>query len=108
MGCICGPGKSPNRFPIGKGISVFTSAKSGYTFAGWYADAALNVPVNSVTLTGNVPVYAKWTPAETGSFTPPKIGDDSTSLWIMLLLVSAGVFIVPGTAVYMRKKRNDV
>jgi uncharacterized repeat protein (TIGR02543 family) len=38
-----------------------TTTRSDYTFAGWYSDAALTAKVTSVTLNGNMTVYAKWT-----------------------------------------------
>lgn len=34
--------------------------KPGFTFAGWYLDAALTKPVNQVTLTSDQTIYAKW------------------------------------------------
>jgi|GEM_PF-2326740 len=43
------------------GLASYRSARAGYTFAGWYADAALTAPVTSVTLTADMTVYAKWT-----------------------------------------------
>ncbi|MFB7139777.1 InlB B-repeat-containing protein [Gottfriedia sp. NPDC056225] len=42
-------------------INLPKPTKTGYTFAGWYKDASLKTPVgNSVTLTGNITLYAKW------------------------------------------------
>jgi uncharacterized repeat protein (TIGR02543 family) len=42
-------------------LSSYTTTREGYTFAGWYSDAALTVRVTSVSLTRNTEVYAKWT-----------------------------------------------
>jgi uncharacterized repeat protein (TIGR02543 family) len=42
-------------------LAAYTSSKAGYVFAGWCSDSALTKPVTSVTLTGSVTVYAKWT-----------------------------------------------
>jgi len=42
-------------------LSAYTPTRAGYLFAGWYSDAALTRRVTSVTLTGDVTVYAKWT-----------------------------------------------
>ncbi|PEJ60843.1 hypothetical protein CN692_01780 [Bacillus sp. AFS002410] len=42
-------------------INLPKPTKTGYTFAGWYKDATLKTAVgSSVTLTGNVTLYAKW------------------------------------------------
>lgn len=41
-------------------LSDYTTTREGYTFAGWYADEALTVPVTSVTLDASKTVYAKW------------------------------------------------
>lgn len=42
-------------------LTAYLPKKEGYTFAGWYADAALTKKVTSVKLTSNTTVYAKWT-----------------------------------------------
>lgn len=36
------------------------TTRNGYTFKGWYSDSALKNQVESVTLNGDVTVYAKW------------------------------------------------
>ena len=41
-------------------LAAFTPTRSGYTFAGWYADSALTERVTEVTLTGSRTVYAGW------------------------------------------------
>ena len=41
-------------------VTQYTSLRNGYRFVGWYADAALTIPVTSKTLTKNTTVYAKW------------------------------------------------
>ena len=44
----------------------YSPTRTGYTFAGWYADAALTTPVTGAqTITADVTYYAKWTPAAT-------------------------------------------
>ncbi len=45
-------------------VSLATPTKTGYTFAGWYRDAALKNKVTRVRKgsTGAVTLYAKWTP----------------------------------------------
>lgn len=42
-------------------LSAYTTTKSGYTFAGWYADQALTDSVTQVKLSKSMTVYAKWT-----------------------------------------------
>ena len=46
-------------------LSGYTTTKSGYTFDGWFSDAALNNSVTKVTVNSNLTVYAKWTAATT-------------------------------------------
>ncbi|PEJ58265.1 hypothetical protein CN692_08265 [Bacillus sp. AFS002410] len=42
-------------------VNLPKPTKTGYAFAGWYKDASLKTPVgNSVTLTNNITLYAKW------------------------------------------------
>ncbi|PFM79291.1 hypothetical protein COJ46_13435 [Bacillus sp. AFS077874] len=42
-------------------ISLPKPTRTGYTFVGWYTDAALKTPVGpTVTLTNNITLYAKW------------------------------------------------
>ncbi len=42
-------------------LDAYKPTREGYTFAGWYTDAALTDKVTSVELTKNMTVYAKWT-----------------------------------------------
>ena len=41
-------------------LASYVPTRAGYTFAGWYADAALTQGVTSVTMNQNATVYAKW------------------------------------------------
>ncbi|WP_129689302.1 InlB B-repeat-containing protein [Gottfriedia acidiceleris] len=42
-------------------VNLPKPARTGYAFAGWYKDATLKTPVgNSLKLTGNITLYAKW------------------------------------------------
>ncbi len=41
-------------------LSSYVPTRSGYTFDGWYKDAALTQQVTSVTLNTNTTLYAKW------------------------------------------------
>lgn len=41
-------------------LSQHTTEKTGYTFKGWYNDAALTKKVTSITLDSDKTVYAKW------------------------------------------------
>lgn len=42
-------------------LSAYHPTRKGYTFDGWYANAALTTKVDSVKLTKDTTVYAKWT-----------------------------------------------
>ena len=42
-------------------LSTYVPTRQGYTFGGWYGDAACTNRVTSVTMNSNVTVYAKWT-----------------------------------------------
>ena len=41
-------------------LAQYVPALEGYTFAGWYSDAALTKPVTEITLRGTKTVYAGW------------------------------------------------
>lgn len=41
-------------------LSQYVPARDGYSFAGWYADAALTQRIETVSLDADVTVYAKW------------------------------------------------
>ena len=81
----------------------------GYRFDGWK-------PAWSNTVTGNVTYVAQWTYVGGGSHyypntTPvppvtnmPTTGDNSTTLWLALLLVSGGM--LAGTVAFARKRRK--
>ena len=45
-------------------LGSYKPTRSGYTFEGWYADAALTISVKNVTLTSDMTVYAKWVEAD--------------------------------------------
>ena len=56
---------NPASYTYGTGVAGFTAAsKTGYTFEGWYSDASFTMPVASIsaTDTGDVTLYAKFTP----------------------------------------------
>lgn len=42
-------------------LSIYTTTKSGYSFGGWYKDAAKTIPVTSVVVYSNTTLYAGWT-----------------------------------------------
>lgn len=42
-------------------LSDYTPTRSGYTFNGWYSDSELTEKVESIELTEDTTVYAKWT-----------------------------------------------
>ena len=50
-------------------LSAYKPTREGYTFAGWFSDAALTAAVTAVTLTGDTDVYAGWTKNAVNPFT---------------------------------------
>lgn len=81
---------------------------NGYTFDGWYADAAFSAKFDfNTAITANTTVYAKWTKNSAAPTDPtsPQTGDNSHMfLWIVLLLVSSGALV--GTTVYGKKRKR--
>ena len=47
-------------------FEIFDISKEGYTFNGWYSDSAFGTQVTEIAkgTTGNIDLYAKWTPTE--------------------------------------------
>jgi len=74
--------------------------KGGYTFAGWYADAALTQAFDfSTAITEDITVYAEWSDN-------PKTGDAmDLSLWIGLVTLS--LFMGGAALVYEKKRRTE-
>ena len=55
------------------GLAIADPTKEGYTFGGWYLDADKTVEFTGITAetTGNITLYAEWTPNTTGpGYTP--------------------------------------
>ena len=82
--------------------------ESGYTFGGWYADAALSVKYDfNAAINADTTIYAKWT-KNAGSADPstPATGDNGLMfLWGTLLAISSGILI--GIAMYAIKRRHS-
>jgi len=77
--------------------------RSGYSFAGWYLDAALTVPYDFDTpVTGNIWLYAKWNPVSPGPGPNPPTGDEShPAVWLIPAAVSGCCL-----AIYCRRRRK--
>lgn len=47
-------------------FEIFDISKNGYSFLGWYSDSSFNTKVTEIAkgTTGNIDLYAKWTPIE--------------------------------------------
>ena len=82
------------------------STASGWTFKGWYTEAACTNAFDFATaITGDITLYAKWTQNSGGSPGSPQTGDSShLTLWLVLSAISAGGLI--GLTVYSRKRRK--
>ena len=52
----------PRRMPTARLVDLgsVTTARSGYTFAGWYSDASLGRRVSKFAITADTTVYAGW------------------------------------------------
>jgi uncharacterized repeat protein (TIGR02543 family) len=59
-------GANPPTYTIESGITFLDPSRTGYTFAGWYADADYSNPKSSISVGtyGDVTLYAKWTPID--------------------------------------------
>ena len=81
------------RFEAGTTVSLseYTPARTGYIFAGWYADEALTESVSSVIMNSDKIVYAKWTPVD--STTPQTSDHGGVLLWVALLCMSGGMLM---------------
>lgn len=62
-------------------LSKYTTAKSGFTFDGWYTDTALTSKVSEIKMTESTTVYAKWVTNASGSasYKPSIFGDEHTA-----------------------------
>lgn len=63
-------------------ITLKAPAKEGYTFDGWYTDAAMTNKITQITKdnTGNLTLYAKWTKNQTSDDSDTKPGDSDTTV----------------------------
>ena len=54
---------NPTGYTYGTGVTLADASKTGYTFDGWYSDAAFTTRVTSISAaaTGNMTLYAKFT-----------------------------------------------
>lgn len=70
--------------------------RSGYTFGGWYTDAACTIPYTYVN--GNTTVYAKWTPVAGATYTVTFYMNDGTGTTVdQYTSVPAGTTITETT-----------
>ena len=56
-------------------LKEYKTTRSGYTFAGWFSDKELTVKMQSVKLTADTTVYAKWNEGQENPFTDVKESD---------------------------------
>lgn len=79
-------------------------AAEGYTFAGWYKDAAFTEKFDfDAEINADTEVYAKWTKNEVVP-PAPQTGDDSL-MFVVLLAVSA--IALAGTAFVGKGKKKE-
>ncbi|QIK57066.1 LPXTG cell wall anchor domain-containing protein [Erysipelothrix sp. HDW6A] len=97
---------------VTKGSTIASPAnpsKGGYTFAGWYTDAAFTTAWNFVTdtVTSNITLYAKWSAVVEVTPSPgptlPSTGISNNNLIIALSLMMIGM---TGLVIRDRKKKH--
>ncbi|BAK43670.1 InlB B-repeat-containing protein [Eggerthella sp. YY7918] len=98
----------------GKVTKPADPTRSGYAFAGWYADAALTQPWDfDTTVSSYMTLYAKWT-AVSGGETPKapgalgKTGDSlggAATLLVLGMAIAAGAVMLSARLVAARRKR---
>jgi len=68
---------NPASYTIDDAVTLAAPSRSGYTFNGWYTDAAFTQAVTGIAkgTTGDKTFYAKWT--ATAPVTPPPVNPDS-------------------------------
>lgn len=82
-------------------LSAYRPTRSGYSFAGWYAEADFRTRVTSVTMRDDTTVYARWTVRSSSS---PATGDGTRlALGGTVLVLSAGALAL---LLAKRKKRR--
>ncbi|MDR3318404.1 MAG: InlB B-repeat-containing protein, partial [Clostridiales bacterium] len=81
------------------------TARAAYTFEGWYTDAGLTNKVGfPYTVTGNITLYAKWTPVSDGDPTDPNYGNPESDVlpgWAIALIAVGGVLVIGGAAAFV-------
>lgn len=97
-----------------KAVMPAEPTAEGYSFGGWYADAAFSAEFDfDAPVTAYTTVYAKWTEASADPTASPlpsdpaeRESDDGSSIlpWATLLLAVGGA--LAGTAVYVRKRKS--
>lgn len=103
---------NPSTYTEGTGVASLTDAsRTGYTFDGWYSDAALTARVTSIsdTQTGDVDLYAKFTaipnlnpnPAPISNQTPDESDeDDEPETFSITYVLNGGVNDISNPAHY--------
>ena len=77
-------------------LTKYSYEKEGYTFEGWYTDKELTNKVTSITLKGDITLYAKWVEGEdTSSSTPNYHPDILTTEHYAYIVGREGGYICP-------------
>ena len=96
---------NPQKYTQGVGVaSLADAAKTGYTFAGWYTDAAYTNQVTCISSaqTGDITLYARFTGKVKDEV--PKTGE-TAGVWLLgIMLVSGAGVILSGKT--WKKKEN--
>lgn len=109
-----GNGKAPADQKVVGGDTAAKPADpsaEGYTFGGWYADAACKTVFDfNSAINADTTVYAKWTknaaePTEPANPDAPQTGDNSNMMLWTLLVVCSGAALV-GVTVYSKKRKH--
>lgn len=72
---------------------IYVLSETGYTFGGWYSDESYTNKVSSITRgsTGNITLYAKWTPNEYLVYFYSNYGNSNTPTYSEIMILDSTI-----------------